>query len=134
MIQIYSPANTDYTKNGDMTLMATQCDVHAVLNGAWELELTHPIDADGRWKYIEGGAVISAPSFNGDQLFRVKETDKDDSGVTATAEPIFMDARDDCFLVDVRPTDKTGQQALDIMTAPNSKYTGSFNITKIATA
>ena len=134
MIQIYSPANTDYTKNGDMTLMATQCDVHAVLNGAWELELTHPIDADGRWKYIEGGAVISAPSFNGDQLFRIKETDKDDSGVTATAEPIFMDARDDCFLVDVRPTDKTGQQALDIMTAPNSKYTGSSNITKIATA
>ena len=134
MIQIYSPSNTDYTKNGDMTLMATQCDVHAVLNGAWELELSHPIDADGRWKYIEGGAVISAPSFNGDQLFRVKETDKDDSGVTATAEPIFMDARDDCFLVDVRPTDKTGQQALDIMTAPNSKYTGSSNITKIATA
>lgn len=134
MIQIYSPANTDYTKNGDMTLMATQCDVHAVLNGAWELELTHPIDADGRWKYIEGGAVISAPSFNGDQLFRIKETDKDDSGVTVTAEPIFMDARDDCFLVDVRPTDKTGQQALDIMTAPNSKYTGSSNITKIATA
>lgn len=134
MIQIYSPSNTDYTKNGDMTLMATQCDVHAVLNGAWELELSHPIDADGRWKYIEGGAVISAPSFNGDQLFRIKETDKDDSGVTATAEPIFMDARDDCFLVDVRPTDKTGQQALDIMTAPNSKYTGSSNITKIATA
>lgn len=134
MIQIYSPANTDYTKNGDMTLMATRCDVHAVLNGAWELELSHPIDADGRWKYIEGGAVISAPSFNGDQLFRIKETDKDDSGVTATAEPIFMDARDDCFLVDVRPTDKTGQQALDIMTAPNSKYTGSSNITKIATA
>ena len=134
MIQIYSPSNTDYTKNGDMTLMATRCDVHAVLNGAWELELTHPIDADGRWKYIEGGAVISAPSFNGDQLFRVKETDKNDSGVTATAEPIFMDARDDCFLVDVRPTDKTGQQALDIMTAPNSKYTGSSNITKIATA
>ncbi len=134
MIQIYSPSNTDYTKNGDMTLMATQCNVHAVLNGAWELELTHPIDADGRWKYIEGGAVISAPSFNEDQLFRVKETDKDDSGVTATAEPIFMDARDDCFLVDVRPTDKTGQQALDIMTAPNSKYTGSSNITKIATA
>lgn len=134
MIQIYSPSNTDYTKNGDMTLMATRCDVHAVLNGAWELELSHPIDADGRWKYIEGGAVISAPSFNGDQLFRIKETDKDDSGVTATAEPIFMDARDDCFLVDVRPTDKTGQQALDIMTAPNSKYTGSSNITKIATA
>lgn len=134
MIQIYSPANTDYTKNGDMTLMATRCDVHAVLNGAWELELSHPIDADGRWKYIEGGAVISAPSFNGNQLFRIKETDKDDSGVTATAEPIFMDARDDCFLVDVRPTDKTGQQALDIMTAPNSKYTGSSNITKIATA
>ena len=45
-----------------------------------------------------------------------------------------MDAMNDCFLVDVRPTNKTGQQALDLMTAPNSKYSGTSNITKTATA
>ncbi|MFR8874756.1 MAG: hypothetical protein ACLVHV_15780 [Oscillospiraceae bacterium] len=81
-------------------------------------------------KYIIEESVIKAPSFNGDQLFRVKEKEKSDSGVSATLEPIFMDAMNDCFLVDVRPTEKTGQQALDLMTAPNSKYSGESNITK----
>lgn len=49
-------------------------------------------------------------------------------------QPIFMDAKDDCFLTDVRPTEKTGQQALDIMTAPNKKYSAKSNITGISTA
>ena len=49
-------------------------------------------------------------------------------------EPIFYDAKDDCWLTDIRPTEKGGQQALDIITAPNKKYTGRSNITVISTA
>ena len=134
MIQIYNPDNTNFSHNGDMTLFPTKCDLKTVLNGSWQMELEHPIDDLGRWKYIIEESVIKAPSFNGDQLFRVKEKEKSDSGVSATLEPIFMDAMNDCFLVDVRPTEKTGQQALDLMTAPNSKYSGESNITKKATA
>ena len=134
MIQIYSPSNTDYTKNGDMPLLPTAASVHVILNGAWEAELTHPIDSEGRWEYIVEEAVVKLPSFNGEQLFRIKTKEKSDSGVTATMEPIFLDAMNDCFLVDVRPTGKNGQQALDLMTAPNSKYSGQSNITKTATA
>lgn len=134
MIQIYNPNNTNFSQNGEMTLFSTKCDIHAILNGSWEMELEHPIDDEGRWKYIVEEAVVKAPSFNGDQLFRIKETEKSDSGVTATLEPIFMDAMNDCFLTDVRPTEKNGQQALDIMTAPNSKYSGVSNITTVSTA
>ena len=134
MIQIYNPDNTNFSHNGDMTLFPTKCDLKTVLNGSWQMELEHPIDDLGRWKYIIEESVIKAPSFNGDQLFRVKEKEKSDSGVSATLEPIFMDAMNDCFLIDIRPTEKTGQQALDLMTAPNSKYSGESNITKKATA
>lgn len=134
MIQIYTPSNTDYEKNGDQTLLPVSASVHAILNGAWEAEITHPIDADGRWKYITEEAVIKMPSFNGDQLFRVKAAQKQDSGVTATLEPIFYDSMGDCWLSDVRPTGKNGQDALDIMLAPNSKYSGLSNITRAATA
>lgn len=134
MIQIYTPSNTDYEKNGDQTLFPVSASVHAILNGAWEAEITHPIDADGRWKYITEEAVIKMPSFNGDQLFRVKTAQKQDSGVTATLEPIFYDSMGDCWLSDVRPTGKNGQDALDIMLAPNSKYSGLSNITRAATA
>lgn len=134
MIQVYLPENTDFEQNGDMTLFPTEATVHPVLNGEWEAELTHPIDDEGRWKYIVDDAVVKMPSFNGTQLFRVRKKEKKDSGITAEMQPIFMDAKDDCFLTDVRPTEKTGQEALDIMTAPNKKYTGQSNITAVSTA
>lgn len=134
MIQLYSPTNTNYEKNGDMTLMPSEATVHPILNGAWEASLSHPLDAEGRWKYIVDEAVVKMPSFNGDQLFRIKKKEKSDSGITATMEPIFMDAMGDCFLTNVRPTNATGQEALNAMTAPNSKYSGQSNILVTATA
>lgn len=134
MIQIYKADNVDYNKNGDVTLFPVSAIVHPILNGTWEATIKHPIDNEGRWKYIIEEAVVKMPSFNGDQLFRIKEKMKTDSGITATLEPIFMDAMDDCFLVDVRPTNKTGSDALSIMTAPNSKYMTESDITKRSTA
>lgn len=134
MIQIYNPANTNYTRNGDMTLMPTSAQVHVILNGSWEATLEHPIDADGRWKYITEDAVIKMPSFNGEQLFRIKQTEKKDSGVSAVLEPIFYDSMDECFLEDIRPTKKNGQEAIDLMTTPHPKYSGRSNIKKISTA
>lgn len=134
MIQIYKPDNTNFDKNGDMTLMPSKAIVHTVLNGTWTAELSHPIDAGGRWKYIEDEAVVKMPSFNGDQLFRIRKKEKSDSQITASLEPIFMDAKDDCFLVDVRPTMKNGQEALDIMTAANNKYSASSDIPWVSVA
>lgn len=134
MIQIYSPGNTNFEKNGDMTLFPEEATVHPVLNGEWEANIFHPIDDEGRWTYIEEDAVVKMPSFNGDQLFRIRKKEKADSGVTAEMRPIFMDAKDDCFLLDVRPMEKTGQEALDMMTAPNKKYEAISDITLRATA
>ena len=134
MIQVYQPGNTNYDQNGDMTLFPDSATVHSVLNGEWEAEISHPLDEEGRWKYIVDDAVIKMPSFNGEQLFRIKKKEKTDSGIRAELQPIFMDAKDDCFLTDVRPTEKNGQEALDIMTAPNKKYTASSDIKKISTA
>ena len=133
MIQIYSVNNTNYEKNGD-TLLPSSAPVHVILNGAWEAELTHPLDKEGRWKNIVEEAVVKMPSFNGDQLFRIKAVEKQDSGVTATMEPIFYDAMNDCFLEDIRPNGDNGQAALTKMLSPNNKYSASSNITKTATA
>lgn len=134
MIQIYNIENTNFDQNGDMSLFPSSASVHAVLNGTWEVTLEHPKDSEDRWKYIKEGAVVKMLSFNGEQLFRITHKEKSDSGISADLQPIFMDAADDCFLLDVRPTDKTGQQALDIMTAPNKKYTAETDITSTGTA
>ena len=134
MIQIYSPGNENFEYNGDMTLKPTNCPLTVELNGAWELTLDHPLDSEGRYKYIKNGAVIKAPSFNGEQFFRIYNANPTMDGVTANARPIFMDAANDCFLMDVRPTEKDGQGALDIMCAANTKYSGQSNIAKVNTA
>ena len=134
MIQIYKKGNNDYDKNGDAVLFPTVCSLKTKLNDMWELELTHPVDGDGNWKYIREEGVIAAPTFQGKkQLFRIDKVDKDNTEVTAIAYPIFFDSMDDCFLVDVRPTAKNGQEALDIMTA-GSQYSGESDITSVSTA
>ena len=134
MIQIYNTDNTKYEQNGDMTLFPSSATVHAILNGAWEVTMEHSKDVEERWKYIKEGCVVKMPSFNGEQLFRIIHKEKSDFGITADLQPIFMDAADDCFFLDVRPTDKTGQQALDLMTASNKKYTAESNISATSTA
>lgn len=137
MIQIYDSQNTNFDQNGDSVLFPEKCAVQAELNGTWVLNITHPIDDENRWKYIEEEAVIAVPTFMGKkQLFRIDRvstvTEGDDT-ITAVAYPIFWDSADDLFLLDSRPTEKNGQEALDIMLA-GSKYTAQSDITRTATA
>ena len=133
MIQIYSPDNTDFDKNGDMVLMPSSCTINAELNGAWTIELEHPLDEDERWKWIEETAVIKVPSFlTEDQLFRLKSVEKSDSGISASGEPIFLDAKNDCFHVLLTFSARGAQSALNAILSQNSKYSGTTNITKSA--
>ena len=134
MIQVYSEKNTNFSRNGDATLIPDEAPLSAELNGSWVLNLHHPIDKKERWKYLTENAVLKVSSFNGDQLFRIYNREKSDGGISVQAYPIFFDAGRDCFLTDVRPTGKNGQQALDIMCAANKKYTAESNITRATTA
>lgn len=132
MIQLYKSANTDYEMNGDYTLSPLSCTFECNLNDAWLLSIENPIDQSLDDFTI--GAVISAPTPYGDkQLFRIYDVTKDDNGIIASAFPIFLDARNDCFLWDVRPSNVTGQTALNQMIT-NKKYSASSNITKTSTA
>ena len=42
--------------------------------------------------------------------FGSKRKQNQDAGVSAELEPVFMDAIDDCFLLDIRPTEKNGSR------------------------
>ena len=129
MIQVYKESNTDYAHNGDCVLMPSECRVEAEINGAWSATLIHPIDPEGRWNYLTAETVVKLPSFNGDQLFRIKTREKSLNEVYCKLEPIFFDSGGDCWLYDINVSNKTGQQALNLMTDPNSKYSGESNIT-----
>lgn len=133
MVQVYSEKNTNFSRNGDVTLIPDEALLSAELNGPWVLNLHHPIDKKERWKHLTENAVLKVSSFNGDQLFRIYNREKSDGGISVQAYPIFFDAGRDCFLTDVRPTGKNGQQALDIICA-GTKYSGESNITRATTA
>lgn len=133
MIEIYKPENTEYSMNGDMPLNPTECMLTMNLNGAWSVSMTHPVD--DKLEYLTENAVICSETPVGKkQLFRIRNITKNDSSVTCTAYPIFFDSKNDCFLFDVRPTEKNGQEALDIMLASNEKYSASSDIKAVNTS
>ena len=134
MVQVYIPGNETFSKNGDATLFCYNCDLTANLGGTWVLTVTIPIDEEGRWKYLTEESVLKVSTWQDDkQLYRVARVEKTETTVQATAYPIFFDSANDAFLLDCRPTAKTGQQALDIMCA-GTPYSGESNITSVATA
>ena len=133
MIQIYKPDNTNFNMNGDAVLHPLSCYVDLNLNGSWTLEIKNIVDENIELFVKE--AVIAAPTPYGEkQFFRVYDVEKGNEQVKCLARPIFLDARYDCFIVDVRPTNKTGQDALNDILSPNSKYSAESNITKVSTA
>ena len=133
MIQLYIQGNTDYEKNGDLVLFPSLCEITQILNGSWMLELELPVVGNSHL-LVKENCVISAPAPNGTtQLFRIYEVVRNETYIIAYAMPIFMQAAYDCFLTDVRPTNKTGQQTLDILMA-GTQYSGTSDITSVNTA
>lgn len=133
MIEVYVKGNEDYGSNGDMTLTPTTCEVELSIEGIAELTLEHPIDDLGRWEYLVTDNVIAAPTpHSKKQLFRIYDYTKTETEVTAYARHIFYDSAGE-MLVDVRPTDKTGQEALDIILS-GTKYKAKTNIKTRSTA
>lgn len=133
MIEVYVKGNEDYGSNGDMTLTPTTCEVELSVEGIAELTLEHPIDDLGRWEYLVTDNVIAAPTpYSKKQLFRIYDYTKTETEVTAYARHIFYDSAGE-MPVDVRPTDKTGQEALDIILS-GTKYKAKTNIKTRSTA
>ena len=129
MIEIYLKTNTNYDKNGDITLDPTSC---AYKDSESLVTLEHFIDDEGRWKYINFENVIAAEENGKKKLYRIYNVVRGLYSVTAYARPIFYDLIDK-VLLDVRPTNKIGQEALDIILA-DTGFTGHSNISNLSTA
>ena len=130
MVEIYLKSNTNYSANGDITLVPTQCTYK---DSEQELTLTHFLDKENRWKYIEVDNVISV-LYKGKKLrYRIHNVIRSLYKVVAYARPIFLSDLVDKILIDVRPTNKTGQEALDIILA-GTGFKGHSNISTTNTA
>ena len=129
MIEIYIKTNTNYNANGDITLTPISCTYKDSEN---LLTLEHPMDNEGRFKYITYENVIAVGE-NGKKIFyRIFNVVRSLYNVIAYARPLFFDLLDK-VLLDVRPTQKLGQEALNIILA-GTGFTGHSNLTTLSTS
>ncbi|MBD7914565.1 phage tail protein [Clostridium sp. Sa3CUN1] len=129
MIEIYLKSNTNYKGNGNITLNPTSC---IYKDSEKELTLEHFLDEEGRWKYIEYENVIAAEENGKKKLYRIYNVVRSLYSVTAYARPIFYDLADK-VLLDVRPTNKLGEEALNII-LQDTPFTGHSNLTTVSTS
>ena len=66
-ISVYKSNETDFDHNGMRILCPTSCTISETLNGEYSLELTHPFDEWGNWKYLVEYNIIKAQG----QLFKM---------------------------------------------------------------
>lgn len=134
MIELFKKTNIDYENNGDYTLHPSNCTLNVELNGTWELTLEYPYDASEEFNAITEEAVIAVPTPESKrQLFRVYDKDKNDSYITVLARPIFLDAANDTIILNKHIVDRTGQQALPLITE-GTIYKAESDILDINTA
>lgn len=133
MFEVYVEGNENFEKNGDTTLSPSSCIFTHDMNGTIQIELTHKFDKLGKWKYLVNENIIACPTpYSEKQLFRIYDLEKDFDGVRVFARHIFFDLRHKT-LIDVRPTDKNGEQALNYILS-DTKFRGHSNIYLIETA
>lgn len=129
MIEIYLKSNTNYERNGDMTLDPTSCTYK---DSEKEVVLEHFLDEEGRWKYIDFENVIAAEENGKKKFYRIYNVVRSLYSITAYARPIFYDLADK-LLIDVRPTNKSGKEALNTI-LEGTGFKGHSNITALNTA
>lgn len=129
MIEIYLKSNTNYDKNGDITLDPTSC---IYKDSEKEIILEHFLDEEGRWKYIDFENVIAAEENGKKKLYRIYNVVRALYKVIAYARPIFFDLADK-VLIDVRPTDKLAEEALNII-LNGTEFKGHSNLSSISTS
>ena len=133
-ISVYDSKETDFEHNGLRILCPTVCEITEELNGAYELTLTHPIDTDNNWLYLNEFNIIKTQG----QLFRIYKRVKSMAGdsVTVYARHIWYDLLAN-FVEDVRPTLLNGQGAIDWIlgkTHEEHNFTGTSDIAELNTA
>ena len=62
MICVYDIGNEQFDRNGDAVLTPLEGGtMRIVAAGAYEANLRHPIDAEGKWKHLVPGAILRLP-------------------------------------------------------------------------
>lgn len=138
MVFVYDSKTQEFSNDGLGAITPSSCFVSEEINGAFELELVHPVDTFGKWKRLQKNNIVRVNTHRGIQTFRIYRVVKNvvDGTVKVNARHIFYDLLAN-FVEDVRPTGKTGAEAgQQILSGCQylTPFTFSSDITHTATA
>lgn len=136
MIKIFNATDTDFSTNGNVVINPVKCLEYKKksLNG-WYIEVEIPIKYID---YIEKDklCVVKTKSKIKPQAFRIGDTiKKTNKKISFTANHVMFDS-EDYFLLDVRPTNMSGAEAIEYInqrTDKRSPFTISSNVENINT-
>lgn len=120
-VTVFKSTETNFEHNGLSILHECKsCTITKEINGAFQLDLKHPIDKRGKYKFLQSFNIIQADG----QLFRIPYIENIQSNefeINASCQHIFYDLGFD-FNIDTRATNKSVSDALKIAIAVNPKF------------
>lgn len=145
MINVYSENTTNFNNNGLATLIPLTAEFSSDINGAWTLSITHPYDAEERYKHLVKNAILQADvgcirEQSSKQLFRIYDVKKNLQSLSIIAFPIGMEATFDAPIEELKIPNETGVLTASGVDAAavldnyvkthddNNKYTVSSNV------
>ena len=108
MLKVFSPVDTSFTSNGDAVIIPTLAVIHKVDNGDYYLELECSIEYSD---YIKSNNIIVANTPQGEQPFRIGNTEVSGKKIIARCNHIFYDSLN-YVIADSYVVDKTCEEAL----------------------
>lgn len=137
IITLYKRNETNFEHNGIGILSdCIRADVYREINGVYYLELDYPLfDKKNLSNEIQEHRIIKAPTPKGEQLFRVKKTEKGLSTKFVYATHILYDLADN-FIIDTNIVNKTRLEAIQQLlsnTMTPHNFTAIGNVTTFKT-
>lgn len=130
MIKLFQSTDTLFSSNGDKIIIPLRAKVHKEDNGSFYLDLETSLD------YVNDlveGAIIVAPTPQGEQAFRINNVIKTRKKITTKCLHVFYDSVN-YLIADSYVVDKNCNAALDHLnsaTTPSSPFTTISDVTTI---
>ena len=154
MINIFENATSvdiaDYSdSNGDAALTPISATLEMNINGVWQLQLEHPYDSDGKYKYLKKDNIIRIDADNVPLrgianttqylLYRIYDSQETLTSVVVIAFPVGMEATYDAPIQSLDIGKCKGTEAISAIIDKLddegiTKYTLTSNVSKKASA
>lgn len=130
MIKIFGASDKVFSSNGDIVVQPVRATVHKEDNGSFYIDMETDLSY---LNYLVEGNIIVANTPQGDQAFRITNTEKTRSKIKVKANHVFYDSIN-YLIADSYVVDKSCNDALDHLnnaTEPSSEFTTISDITTI---